>query len=48
MLSSTSINKEESFKIMDRFWELGGNFIDTADVYSEGQSEEVVGEWMKE
>ena len=36
-----------SFKIMDRFIEAGGNFIDTADVYSRGISEEIVGRWLK-
>lgn len=25
-------NEKESFQIMDRFVELGGNFFDTADV----------------
>ena len=42
------MNKETSFKILDKFVELGGNFIDTTNVYSEGQSEEIIGEWMKE
>ena len=37
-----------SFKIMDRYVELGGNFLDTADVYSTGKSEEVVGRWLKQ
>jgi aryl-alcohol dehydrogenase-like predicted oxidoreductase len=37
-----------SFKLMDRFVELGGNFIDTADAYSSGGSEEVVGRWLKQ
>ena len=46
--TSAKLNKEASFKILDRFVELGGNFIDTANAYSEGQSEEVIGEWMKE
>ena len=32
---------------MDRFAEAGGNFIDTADVYSAGRSEEIVGDWLK-
>jgi aryl-alcohol dehydrogenase-like predicted oxidoreductase len=36
-----------SFKIMNRFVEAGGNFIDTADVYSRGISEEIVGRWLK-
>ncbi|GAA2333666.1 aldo/keto reductase [Dactylosporangium salmoneum] len=31
---------------LDRFVERGGNFIDTADVYSRGRSEEIVGRWL--
>jgi aryl-alcohol dehydrogenase-like predicted oxidoreductase len=45
--------KEESFKVLDRFVNLGGNFIDTADAYSAwkegnsgGESESIIGEWM--
>ena len=37
----------DSFKILDRFVEAGGNFIDTADVYSAGTSEEILGRWLK-
>ena len=33
--------------LLDRFAAAGGNFIDTADVYSRGVSEEVVGRWLK-
>lgn len=36
-----------SFAIMNRFYEQGGNFIDTANVYSRGVSEEIVGKWLK-
>ncbi|KAI8483655.1 hypothetical protein Bbelb_385930 [Branchiostoma belcheri] len=32
--------------IMDRFAEVGGNFIDTADIYQYGVSEEYVGSWL--
>ncbi len=32
--------------IMDAFAAAGGNFIDTADVYTRGVSEEIVGEWL--
>jgi aryl-alcohol dehydrogenase-like predicted oxidoreductase len=32
-----------SHKMVDRFLDAGGNFIDTANVYSEGVSEEVTG-----
>ena len=31
---------------LNRFMEAGGNFIDTADVYSAGASEEIVGRWL--
>jgi aryl-alcohol dehydrogenase-like predicted oxidoreductase len=31
---------------LDRFVEAGGTFIDTADVYSAGVSEEIVGRWL--
>ena len=40
-------DEETSHKIMNKFEEYGGNFIDTANVYSEGKSEEIVGKWMK-
>ncbi|MGO4726992.1 MULTISPECIES: aldo/keto reductase [unclassified Inquilinus] len=36
-----------SFALMDDYVEAGGNFIDTADVYSIGASEEIVGRWLK-
>ncbi len=36
-----------SFHLMDDYAAAGGNFIDTADVYSAGVSEEIVGRWMK-
>lgn len=31
---------------LDRFVERGGNFLDTANVYSRGVSEEIVGRWL--
>src|SRR5690348_10900965 len=31
---------------IDRFIEVGGNFLDTADVYAGGQSEEIIGRWF--
>ena len=36
-----------SFEMMDAFVEAGGNFLDTADVYSRGISEEIVGKWLQ-
>lgn len=34
--------------IFNRFLEAGGNFIDTADMYTGGVSEEMIGKFMKE
>jgi len=36
----------ESKRIFDRYVEQGGNFIDVADVYADGKSEEVVGRFV--
>ena len=38
-------SKEESRKIFDAFAEAGGNFVDTANKYTDGTSEKYVGEW---
>lgn len=38
-------NEEESFAILNAFEVIGGNFIDTADMY--GDSEEVIGKWLQ-
>ena len=47
-------DEETSFGVMDAFAEAGGNFIDTADIYSRwveghngGESEGVIGRWMR-
>lgn len=39
--------EEDGHKILDKFVDAGANFIDTADVYSEGRSETIVGNWLK-
>lgn len=44
--SMGSMSKEESFKLLDAFYEAGGNFIDTANNYQDEQSETWIGEWM--
>jgi aryl-alcohol dehydrogenase-like predicted oxidoreductase len=31
---------------LDRFLEVGGNLVDTADVYGNGASEEIIGRWF--
>lgn len=42
-----NMNEEEAFAILNRFVELGGNFIDTADVYGMGISESYIGNFLK-
>ncbi|WUH88988.1 aldo/keto reductase [Streptomyces sp. NBC_00433] len=39
-------DEKTAFAQLDRFVEAGGTFIDTADVYSAGRSEEIVGRWL--
>jgi len=46
-------DEAQSFRILDAYAEAGGNFIDTADVYSSwvpgnpgGVSEEIIGRWL--
>ena len=38
--------KDEARKIFDHFREQGGNFIDTANLYTNGTSEKFLGEFM--
>ncbi len=40
--------KAESNQMLDHFKAVGGNFIDTADVYSKGLSETILGRWLKQ
>lgn len=40
-------SKEDSFQMLDMFYEHGGNFFDTADVYGRGTSETILGEWLQ-
>ncbi len=49
-----SAGEDAAFSIMDAYFEAGGNFIDTADIYTTwtpgnpgGVSEEIIGRWMK-
>lgn len=46
MTFGNEADQEASFRILDRFIELGGTFIDTADQYTRGASEEIVGRWL--
>ncbi|THH00310.1 hypothetical protein EW026_g2211 [Hermanssonia centrifuga] len=42
-----SMDKESSFKLLDAYYEAGGNFIDTANGYQDETSELFIGEWME-
>jgi len=35
-----------AFEQLDRFTEAGGNLVDSADVYADGRSEEIIGRWL--
>jgi aryl-alcohol dehydrogenase-like predicted oxidoreductase len=38
---------EEPFKLLDEYYSLGGNFIDTSSIYNFEKSERLIGEWME-
>jgi len=44
MMFGEQTSAEDSLRIIDKAWDQGINFIDTADVYTNGRSEEIVGE----
>ena len=39
-------SEEVAHQILDEFAAKGGNFIDTADIYNFGLSEEILGRWL--
>lgn len=54
MTFGSTTSKEEAFKILDRAYDFGINFYDTAELYPvppdskyAGRTEEIVGEWLK-
>ena len=54
MTFGSSTNKKEAFAILDKAYDKGINFIDTAELYPvppkaayEGETERIVGEWLK-
>ncbi|HEY3506582.1 MAG TPA: aldo/keto reductase [Actinocatenispora sp.] len=46
MLFGDPVDEPTSHRILDEYVEAGGTFIDTADVYAGGRSEEVIGRWL--
>jgi aryl-alcohol dehydrogenase-like predicted oxidoreductase len=47
MTFGAEADEAASHKILDDYFAWGGNFIDTADVYSAGVSEHIIGRWLK-
>jgi aryl-alcohol dehydrogenase-like predicted oxidoreductase len=39
-------SEDESHKILNHFFDKGGNFLDTANVYTKGHSEDIIGNFL--
>jgi aryl-alcohol dehydrogenase-like predicted oxidoreductase len=48
MLMGGKTPREEAHRMLDRFLEAGGTFLDTADVYGDGESERTLAPWLAE
>jgi aryl-alcohol dehydrogenase-like predicted oxidoreductase len=46
MTFGNETGEAEAHRLLDRYAEAGGNFVDTADVYADGGSEEIIGSWL--
>ena len=46
MTFGAEAHEATSHRLLDRYVAEGGNFVDTADVYSRGVSEEIIGHWL--
>ena len=46
MTFGAEADEATSHRLLDAYAAAGGNFIDTADVYSAGASEEIIGRWL--
>lgn len=46
--SGWGMDETTSRQVLDRYLEAGGNFLDTADMYSGGRSEELLGKFLAE
>jgi len=47
MTFAREADEKTAFDIIDSYRDLGGFYLDTANVYSQGESEVVVGKWLK-
>ncbi|WP_414936794.1 aldo/keto reductase [Amycolatopsis sp. cmx-11-51] len=39
-------DEQQSFAVLDAYTAAGGNFVDSADLYSKGGSETIIGNWL--
>ncbi|KAL5499227.1 AAD14_2 [Sanghuangporus vaninii] len=46
-LGMDTMDKEASFRLLDAFFDAGGNFIDTANNYQDETSDMFIGEWAE-
>ncbi len=46
MTFGTESDEKVAHQQLHRFVEQGGNFVDTADVYADGESETIIGRWL--
>jgi aryl-alcohol dehydrogenase-like predicted oxidoreductase len=46
MLMGEATPASEAHRMLDRFLDAGGTFIDTADVYGDGESERTLAPWL--
>jgi aryl-alcohol dehydrogenase-like predicted oxidoreductase len=40
-------DERRSFEVLDAYADAGGNFVDTADLYAGGESERIIGRWLR-
>ncbi|GKZ12938.1 aldo/keto reductase [Haladaptatus sp. T7] len=43
---TVEIGEDRAHELLDAYAEAGGNFIDTADMYGDGESEKYIGNWL--
>jgi aryl-alcohol dehydrogenase-like predicted oxidoreductase len=46
MTFAEQADEATSHAILDRYFDAGGNFVDTADIYGSGGTEEIIGSWF--
>ena len=46
MTFGVETDEVDAVEQLDTFVEAGGTFVDTADVYGDGESERIIGRWL--